>query len=497
MKSQIKSATLLFFGGLILGVAAGLLKGTPPAFLGWKFSVTQPQRDVLLIIGNNLMAAYITAYGPVLAWRFLGLKNKPSDMALMYMMPTIILFLNGFSTGFFIGATLKVDAITAILSIAPHGVLEIPAIVVSGAIGLKNIEGVEREEIVRIKYFAAVVVVLLLGAGIEGTITPIISGTVPPDVEITELGVFGDAVLGANTTLFIEVFNRGFRATDADLVVYVEGGGSRNYKIHLERGVNAGYYNITPHIAGEQECTVSLIWKGLIIAQKKDTFTVRKPRVELGEVELPRLYAGEDNTIVVPIENHEEAPLDLLFIFTSTTGSVTPATIHLDPGERLLYLYNASFGQPGDRTFKITLAYFDEILDQRTLNTTVAGLRVSPKILDVKIPRFEVNKSANITVTVKNTGEKGGNVSILLFEGDMPQVLRDERATNIFLSSTHIGKGIWEFHTLELAAGETRNISVAATPAYPHKGKLLIFALKREVISDVWVAEIDVTQTLS
>jgi|GEM_PF-6098560 hypothetical protein len=495
MKSHIKAATILFTGGLLLGIIVGLLKEEPPAFIAWKFLLVDFNQDTLIIIGNNLLAAYVTAYGPVLAWRLLGLKKDPGGAALIYLMPTVILFLNGFTTGFFIGATLKIGISQTLLSILPHGILEIPAIIVSGAIGLRNIEGLERDDVIPLKYFIVVALVLVVGAVIEGSITPVLSGTAPPEVEIVDMHVEGDVVLGRNATVALELINKGIVGVNTTIVISSEGGGIRRQGLYLPRGRNIYYLNITPHKSGKQDYTSVILWRGQVLTQKNSTLIVRKPNVRITDIHIPELYAGEDNTLIFDIENRENFSMQLLLVFSSTTGAITQASVALDPHTNLTYFYNASFGQPGERRFGVDLYYFNDLIDSKVVNATVKGLRISPKILDVKIPEMKVNKTSQILIRIKNMGEKGGNISLLLFEGDMPQILRTGGSTSIFLSRTHIAKGIWKTYDTEVLPGEEKNISISVVASYPHTGKLLVFALRREVISDVWIGEINVTQT--
>ncbi len=139
---NLRFAISLFFVGWAVGAILGSIGYTVPAFLSWRFSFLDFNIATIKIILNNLVAAFITALGPYSIAKALKIKKgDPEGMTFLYMIPTLILFLNGFSAGYFTGSLIgELTPTLILLSIAPHGVLEIPAISLSGAIGFTNIE---------------------------------------------------------------------------------------------------------------------------------------------------------------------------------------------------------------------------------------------------------------------------------------------------------------------------------------------------------------------
>ncbi|MEE8168742.1 MAG: hypothetical protein V3T58_07720 [Candidatus Hydrothermarchaeales archaeon] len=93
---------------------------------------------------------------------------------------------------------------------------------------------------------------------------------------------------------------------------------------------------------------------------------------------------------------------------------------------------------------------------------------------------------------MENSGSKGGEISVLIFDTDMPQLLDTEGTTGIFLRKSHLGSGIWEKSQLYLDAGEKRNVSISITPKKTGRLSLMVYALRKEVISDAKIANAEV-----
>jgi len=127
-----------------------------------------PLMTVLIVFLNNLRVALISFFlGPTL------------------LIPFLILYINGYILGAFL--TYSPYSITYnLLLILPHGVLELPAIIMSASLGtsislaLLNKYLLKREVLVKqlfiryVKYLIPITVVLALAAFIEVFITPLV-----------------------------------------------------------------------------------------------------------------------------------------------------------------------------------------------------------------------------------------------------------------------------------------------------------------------------------
>ncbi|NOZ77518.1 MAG: stage II sporulation protein M [Euryarchaeota archaeon] len=492
MKTQIRFSLETFFLGFLVGLAVAKLGGGFYPVVGLKYHLSGLGEGFSRILLNNLAAAVATAFGPVMAMRMFGIRSKDDSvgLAFLYMIPILILFVNGAATGYFIGLLVqKKPLLDVLLSILPHGIFEVPAIVLAGAVGLKNIDDIEAGTIQGRAPFVLVIFLLLAGAGVEASITPRLAG-VEPGLLIEDVQIPGRVVLGEPFQGRAVILNTGPRAKACSLVV-AGTGSATSRDVRLERGRTTLTFNLTPGRVGEDNLTL-VLWDGRPLAERVVAVKVAEPRVSIVEVPAPELYAGEDAEIPIYIENLD-GNRSVLLEFRSTTGAVDYREVFLPAGRTTRFLYNTTIGQPGPRVFEITLYAGDTVLDRRELNATVAGLRISPKIRGVEIPRLYTNETARIRVTVENTGTRDGNISLLIFETGLSQLLRHGDLTQIYLTRTHRGNGIWESsNETPLEAGEIKVLDIPVTPGEPHRGTLLVFALRREVVSDAAALPVEV-----
>jgi uncharacterized membrane protein SpoIIM required for sporulation len=144
---MLKRSASIYAAGFVFGAfTSGVLIAVYPslyyAFLEMlqKKIVVQSQlikNLTLMIIANNIVAAAIASFGGTVLSKIVDVFD--SEVArmkeLLYSLPAGILFVNGTVLGFF--AVLYNERMAMYLSgIFPHGLFEIPAIILSGSIGL-------------------------------------------------------------------------------------------------------------------------------------------------------------------------------------------------------------------------------------------------------------------------------------------------------------------------------------------------------------------------
>lgn len=180
---MIKKSLKIFIFGLLLGTLLSIIF---PSIYTFIFGALQEKTGIqskviknpfLGIFINNVIASFISAYGGVFLTKIFILleSDKKSIKYSLFVFPYSILLLNGFILGIFFG---HLGAIRFIKGIFPHGIFEIPAIILSGSIGIeigeKSLRYIDNREYLKEKiifiakeniknYF--VVVLLLLIAG--------------------------------------------------------------------------------------------------------------------------------------------------------------------------------------------------------------------------------------------------------------------------------------------------------------------------------------------
>ncbi len=142
-----------------------------------------------VIILNNVSASFIMSYGGTLLCRiYMALKDGTVKACylLLHVFPVLVLFLNGFVLGAFLLMYLtyysESERVFKFLAgLFPHGVFEIPGIILSGAIGLRIAELGRLENVAELKNrmnsavkgtlgrYIIVVVLLVIGGIMEGS----------------------------------------------------------------------------------------------------------------------------------------------------------------------------------------------------------------------------------------------------------------------------------------------------------------------------------------
>ena len=186
---MLKKSVSIFSGGFVFGVvSSALIVNVYPSLYQAFLELLRQKIDTqsrlvgnltLMIILNNLLAAFIASYGGTIVSK--GVAFFDGDAAkrksLLYFLPVGVLFVNGEILGLF--AVLYVEHFWMFLSgIFPHGFFEIPAIILSATIGLEISESVhmegEYQEVLnraafgRIWLFAVVVILIVIGGILEG-----------------------------------------------------------------------------------------------------------------------------------------------------------------------------------------------------------------------------------------------------------------------------------------------------------------------------------------
>lgn len=187
---MLKRSAAIYTGGFLFGLlSSALIIAVYPSlyyafleFLRRKFETqsTMIENFTLMIIVNNLLAASIASFGGVGVSKLVNIINSEAakNRAVLYFLPVGILFVNGEVLGLL--AALFIEHIPRFLSgIFPHGFFEIPAIIISGSIGLeisdearRGVEGFQSElsRLAKNKAwrFAVVVVLIIVGGILEG-----------------------------------------------------------------------------------------------------------------------------------------------------------------------------------------------------------------------------------------------------------------------------------------------------------------------------------------
>ncbi|MCX8182194.1 MAG: stage II sporulation protein M [Candidatus Methanomethyliaceae archaeon] len=178
-----------------LAISAGLF------FMGMALGVFVPKAETPLSETPffEILSPYVELYKPYefSTVIFLFAKNSLTVglafflSPLLLIFPATILLLNGFMTGF-VASVLPIDL--ALRALAPHGIFELPALVIAAAGGLCFGTGVIRKILRRIrgkeyevaqdfkrgfKLFLISLVLLFVAAIIETYVTPFIVGHVP------------------------------------------------------------------------------------------------------------------------------------------------------------------------------------------------------------------------------------------------------------------------------------------------------------------------------
>lgn len=145
-----------------------------------------------VLFGNMVNVNPSDYYKPVSPnWYELAVNNIGAALliaisGILFTIPTIILlFLNGLILGFTIVLSLPIHSVTTIIAaLLPHGILEIPALILAGAIGLKpfflyayhikfQAKIKWKKELLESAAMLSIVIILLLAASlIEAYITP-------------------------------------------------------------------------------------------------------------------------------------------------------------------------------------------------------------------------------------------------------------------------------------------------------------------------------------
>ncbi len=187
---MFKRSAAIYTGGFLFGlVSSALIIAFYPslyeAFLEFLRRRVETQSRVienftLMIIVNNLLAAGIASFGGVGVSKLVNIFNPTAakNKALLYSLPVGILFVNGEILGL-LGALYIEQASRFLSGIFPHGFFEIPAIILSGAIGLgiseesKNFENDFQTDLnnhakQNLKKFTIVVLLIIIGGMLEG-----------------------------------------------------------------------------------------------------------------------------------------------------------------------------------------------------------------------------------------------------------------------------------------------------------------------------------------
>lgn len=187
---MLKRSASIYTGGFVFGVVSSAVVISIYPSLYYAFLdllrrkiVAQSQlieNLTLMIILNNLFAAGIASFGGVGVSKIVGIFDRELSKrkVFLYFLPVGILFVNGEVLGLF--AVLFVEEFSRYLSgIFPHGFFEIPAIILSGSIGLEISEESQKgnpgfqdslNRLVKRKIpkFALVAVLILIGGVLEG-----------------------------------------------------------------------------------------------------------------------------------------------------------------------------------------------------------------------------------------------------------------------------------------------------------------------------------------
>lgn len=191
---MIKKSALTYFLGFITGVMLSivLLKTFPSIyhlFTGALVKKLEIQKQIipnlpLMLIVNNILASLICAFGGyAFAKLYLHREIKGANLyhVTLNIFPVFVLFVSGFVLGAFLPPFIK-DLSTYFSLLLPHGIFELPAIILSGSIGFdiastspQIIDSLEKfEERIddmlnnKRREYMAVVILLVIGGILEG-----------------------------------------------------------------------------------------------------------------------------------------------------------------------------------------------------------------------------------------------------------------------------------------------------------------------------------------
>ncbi|MEE9594566.1 MAG: stage II sporulation protein M, partial [Candidatus Hydrothermarchaeales archaeon] len=453
---NLRYAASLFLLGWIVGTLLGVTGYSTPAFLSWRFSLLDLNKETYKIILNNGVAAFTTAFGAIIAAKLLKIEKSDSEgVAFLFMIPTLILFLNGFSAGYFTGALVgKLTLSLILLSIAPHGVLEIPAIILSGAVGFTNIEGLGNKGIPGKKYVPLILLFIVVGGYVEGNVTSELPQLKSP-IKIVDVDIPSSVDAGIKFPVIITVENSGIIKPKHFVTLY----GSGSERIYEEASFPLGESTMELEMAvytlGEQDITAAIVDETGVIESRNLVLDVKEPQISIEDVSVPMLYAGEEAVLEITIVNGDEVNRTMDLVFESSTGALSGHPITLAPGEKLVHQFHTLIGQPGPRIFNIYLHWHGLILSQKNVDTEVLGLRIKPAIVSVNVPELQVNRSSIISVEIENTGQKDGTVSLLAFDSNMPQLFKQGSTLGVIMNRGHLGTGLIAEKELFLESGET------------------------------------------
>jgi uncharacterized membrane protein SpoIIM required for sporulation len=139
------------------------------------------QNPALMIIANNIIASAIASFGGVGISNIVNLIYPATarKKAFLYTLPVVILFVNGEGLGLLL--VLYRERLPLYLSgIFPHGFFEIPAIILSGSIGLEISEASQKpggdfqrnlNKLFKAKLpkFSLVLIFIIIGGFLEGS----------------------------------------------------------------------------------------------------------------------------------------------------------------------------------------------------------------------------------------------------------------------------------------------------------------------------------------
>ncbi len=115
----------------------------------------------------------------------LGVATSAYALGIFFgVVPWLVVLVNGFILGAVVAYVLRehlLDAATVILGLLPHGVIEIPAIILAAASGVLLYRGTLKREgmetvYASLKFYVLSALLLLLAAFIEAFITPRVAG---------------------------------------------------------------------------------------------------------------------------------------------------------------------------------------------------------------------------------------------------------------------------------------------------------------------------------
>jgi len=174
--------------GQLLRLAVGFVVS---AFLGVLVAVVFPKTaaNLFVEIGKSIAGKVgdREGFGAFLSIYTNNLTVATSAYALgifFGIVPWIIVLVNGFILGLVLAVVVStglINPVTAMLAVLPHGIFEIPAILLAAAAGILVYRGTLKKEGMEVVYaslklYALSAVLLLVAAFIEAFITPKVAG---------------------------------------------------------------------------------------------------------------------------------------------------------------------------------------------------------------------------------------------------------------------------------------------------------------------------------